>query len=273
MESPSMKECDGNWLGWEEKQPTVPTNPLDKTISHLFLIHILPWISVGIVMLLLDMNIFQSLLITPCPHAWCLETVVCFRDIAFIFQMPPSLMSVSCSPTSDKCLRDIHLPCTLHPSLQVPCLFLSKEWFSNIFFLAPCVCCEMISPLVGLCPVRLCLSFASTLWDITTPVNLFHHFDDRLTSAWKDNLLFPHMQIVDGREIRLFCFLGPYKIVITLVPYFLWISFSNPGLMQKLKNEEPGYFFVCVVRLFLIVCACDCFGWVFFLLNFGKADK
>lgn len=147
--------------------------------------------------------------------------VVCFRDIAFIFQMPPSLMSVSCSPTSDKCLRDIHLPCTLHPSLQVPCLFLSKEWFSNIFFLAPCVCCEMISPLVGLCPVRLCLSFASTLWDITTPVNLFHHFDDRLTSAWKDNLLFPHMQIVDGREIRLFCFLGPYKIVITLVPYFL----------------------------------------------------
>lgn len=109
--------------------------------------------------------------------------IVCFRDMAFIFQMPPSLMSVSHSPTSDKCLRHVHLPCTLNPSLQVPCLFLSKGYFSNISFLALCVCCEMISPLVGLRPVRLHVSFASALWGITSPVNLFCHFDDRLTSA------------------------------------------------------------------------------------------
>lgn len=134
--------------------------------------------------------------------------IVCFRDIAFIFQMPPSLMSVSRSPTSEKCLRDVHLPCTLHPSLQVPYLFLSKEWFSNIFFLAPCVYCEMISPLVGLCPVNLHVSFVSALWGITSSVKLFHHFDDHLTNAWKDNLLFPQLQIVEGGEIRIFLLSG-----------------------------------------------------------------
>jgi len=67
----------------------------------------------------------------------------------------------------------------------------------------------MISPLAGLCPVRLYVIFASALWGITSPVNLFHHFNDRLTNAWRDNLLFPHPQIVEGGEIRLFCFLGP----------------------------------------------------------------
>lgn len=43
--------------------------------------------------------------------------IVCCRDTAFIFQMPPSLMSMSHWPASDKCLRDVHLLCTLcHPS-------------------------------------------------------------------------------------------------------------------------------------------------------------
>lgn len=40
--------------------------------------------------------------------------IVCCRDTAFIFQMPPSLMSMSHRPAGDKCLRDVHLPCTLH---------------------------------------------------------------------------------------------------------------------------------------------------------------
>lgn len=39
--------------------------------------------------------------------------IVCCRDTAFIFQMPPSLMSKSHRPASDKCLQDVHLPCTL----------------------------------------------------------------------------------------------------------------------------------------------------------------
>lgn len=132
--------------------------------------------------------------------------IVCFRDFAFIFQMPPSLMSVSCSPTSDKCLRGVHLPYTLHPSLQLPRFFLSKEWFGNIFFLSPSVCSKMISPLLGLCPVHLCVIFPSACWGITSPVHLLHHFNDRLTSAWRDNLLFPHLQIVEGGEIRVFLF-------------------------------------------------------------------
>lgn len=40
--------------------------------------------------------------------------IVCCRDTAFIFQMPPLLMPMSHRPASDKCLRDVHLPCTLH---------------------------------------------------------------------------------------------------------------------------------------------------------------
>lgn len=181
--------------------------------------------------------------------------IVCFRDSAFIFQMPPSLMSVSCSPASDKCLRDVHLHCTLHPSLQMPCLFLSKERISNIFSLFSRICCEMICPLVGFCPVSSRVNFASALWAITSPVDLFHYFDDRLTSAWKDNLLFPHLQIVEGGEIRLFCFLRAYQMMI-LVLSFPQIYFSNPDFMHKLKNKELGCFFACVASLFLIVCAC-----------------
>lgn len=86
--------------------------------------------------------------------------IVCCRDTAFIFQIPPSLMSKSHHPASDKCLQDVRLPCTLrHLSRLV--LFFSKERFSNIFFLAPCICSKKICPLVGLCPVHSLVSFAS----------------------------------------------------------------------------------------------------------------
>lgn len=56
----------------------------------------------------------------------------------------------------------------------------------------------MTCPLVGFCPVSSGVNFASALWGITSLVDLFHYFDDRLTSAWKDNLLFPRLQIVKG---------------------------------------------------------------------------
>lgn len=88
------------------------------------------------------------------------------------------------------------------PSFLLPCLFVSEERFSNIFFLALCICSKKICPLIGLCSVHSHVSFASALQIITSPVNLFNHFDDRLTSACKDDLLFPNIQVVEGGEIR-----------------------------------------------------------------------
>lgn len=120
--------------------------------------------------------------------------IVCCRDTAFIFQMPPSLMSMSHCPASDKCLRDVHLPYTLcHLSC---CLVFSSPRRDLVILssLPPCICSKKFCPLVGLCPVHSQVSFASVLWVITSPANLFDHFGDRLTTVCKDDLLFPNLQ-------------------------------------------------------------------------------
>lgn len=148
-------------------------------------------------MLLLDVNILRSLLITPYPCAWCLLQRYCF------YLPNATLINVNVSLSSQRQMSQ-GLSTALHTasSLLLPCLFLSEERFSNIFLLTPCICSRNFCALVGLGPVHSQVSFASVLWVITSPVNLFDHFDDRLTSACKDDLIFPGLQAVEGREIR-----------------------------------------------------------------------
>lgn len=120
--------------------------------------------------------------------------IACCRDTAFIFQMPPSLMSMSHCPASDKCLRDVHLPCTLR---HLSCWLVFSSLRRDLVIFSswpPASAQKKLCPLVGLYPVHSQVSFASVLWVITSPANLFDHFDDRLNTACKDDLLFPNLQ-------------------------------------------------------------------------------
>lgn len=66
--------------------------------------------------------------------------IVCCRDTAFIFQMPSSLMSMPHSPASDKCLRDVHLPCALRRLSCSPVFSSQRRDLVILSSLPPCIC-------------------------------------------------------------------------------------------------------------------------------------